>query len=248
MSSTVKAFVEYIHAKERNSTRPGGGTYTSYNAKLQDPDTGKVLEQWFQFGFNVPKNSQGRAMVVGDYIQVTAESHGDAQRVVDGSLKIHPNPPARPGNPDKQEAAPAKSSGGYKAPTKEKSELFGNIGGYFTEDDVARIARSTALSAATTTVEMLLKNNALKVSEAQGAAGVVKRYDQVVTAIDKLATKYFFDLATGRQLEAHEDEGTVAGAQTSAEPLPNAEPTGGGEDFGDIPEDDFPEDSGEGFE
>ena len=85
-------------------------------------------------------------------------------------------------------------------------------------------------------VGKLLDHKALKVSEAQGAAGVAKRYEQVIASVDKLATKYFYDLATGRQLETHEDEGTITVDEVEQElvlDLPTDVPTMDDEDFDD---------------
>jgi hypothetical protein len=242
MSEKRRAFVEFILERER--TGRNGKPYTSWNVKLQDADTGAVDDTWYQFGFDQPEHN-GTKLDVGQYIQIEYDVHGDARRVVKGSLKISTAKSAadKPTNPDaKPEASKGGgSSGGGDKWGPKQSELFGTFGGNYTEDDIKRITFQSALDKAMRTVEVLNDLNGLKVSEAQGAAGVTKRYDQVLGIIDKLATKYYFDIATMRVIDDNEDEGTVS---AKSDPLPDAEPS-----QDELLDDDgFPEDEPDDFE
>ncbi len=96
--------------------------------------------------------------------------------------------------------------GGAKVKT---SELFGEIGGYNTEDDIRRMSYAAAREDAVETVKMLLENNGLKLVTADSKAGFATRFDVITSAIDKLTVEYFFDAATGRKLDTVADAGTV---------------------------------------
>jgi hypothetical protein len=202
---TVIGFVEKINEKNGNSPR---GPWTAYSVKIQDATTGDVNPLWFQFGFEKPGFAEG------DYIEFEAEPKNDkAAQFVAGSGKKPKNPPAKP-------AAPAKTGGGgggFKAAKVTKSELFGDIGGYNTEDDIKRITLACSRTAAVDVIIALLEHDALPMSGAKSKAGQSKRYAEVLAMIDKLTVRYFFDNATGRLLNDIDDEGAVGREE---QPLP----------------------------
>ena len=117
------------------------------------------------------------------------------------SFEKKKNAPARPKKA--AEVLPMTGSGSVSA-------LFGNIGGYFSEDDVRRITFAAARGDAVRLVTALLSEKALPMSTANTKAGVAKRYDEITAMVDKLTVKLFYDTATGRTLESIEDEGKLA--------------------------------------
>lgn len=203
--SEVIAFVEKLSSK--SGTNRLGRPYTLHSMKLQSAD-GNVLEGWFQLGFNAPTFREG------DYVKLEAKPKGANFEVVEGSVKVSKNPPAKPASPVSGNSGPVASSsgsGGYtpRAANVKTSELFGDIGGYNTEDDIRRMSYSAARSDALKAVELLLANDGLKLVKADSKAGSQARFDLITEAIDKLTVEFFFDAATGRKLEAVADSGTV---------------------------------------
>jgi len=241
-----------LYSKERQSKKDGS-SYRTYNAKIQDAETGDVDEQWYQLGYELPKY-KGKELEKGDYIQVDWEQNRDARKVVKGSLKISGKPPAKPDSPESEKPARNSGGGGNGGGSKRgwgstrQSEIFGEVGGQYSDDDLIRILRGQALELATKRISVLLTDfgngPSLKISAAAGAAGSALRYDQVNAAVDKLATKIFNDLLTGRFLEQNEDEGEVK--EVKEDPLPDAKPATQDLDFdddlpplGDEDDDDF---------
>lgn len=202
---TVIGFVDKINEKNGQSAR---GAWTAYSIKIQDATTGDVNPLWFQFGFEKPGFAEG------DYIEFQAEPKNDkAAQFVAGSGKKPKNPPAKPAAPE------AAKKGGWGGKAKvTKSELFGDIGGYNTEDDIRRISLSSARTAAVDVIIALLEHDALPMSGAKSKAGQSKRYAEVLAMIDKLTVRYFFDSASGRLLADIDDEGAVGREE---QPLPD---------------------------
>jgi hypothetical protein len=206
----VEGYVSYLH--EKPGRGKNGKPYKLYSVKLIDQETGEEGDTWYGFGFDKPpfkddKTTEGN----GDYVrfEVTEDQYG--LKYVEGSGSIvRKNTPARPKKADAKAAvAPA---GGKKAVT---SELFGDIGGYNTEDDIRRMSFSNARGDAIKTVEMLLANDALVTSSAKTKGGQAKRFEELLAAVDKLTVKFFFDSASGRLLNTVAD--TVAAPQAQGE-------------------------------
>ncbi len=235
MTVTVTGFVAKIF--ERSGTS-NGRDWTAYSAKIQDAKTGDELPLYYQFGFDKPNLKEG------DYVQFKAEPKDDKAAQADpATVKHGKNPPARP-ETKKQESKGGGKKGGWGGGGAKvtKSELFGDIGGYNTEDDIRRMSLSNSRDAAVATVTALLEHDALPMSAAKNKGGQAKRYDEILSQIDKLTVKFFFDAATGRVLEHVSDEGTV---DTSAKgELPEDSDDDGFEE----PEQPVPGDEDDGFE
>lgn len=210
--STV-AFVQKINSK--SGTGRNGKPYTLWSMKLSDKE-GNELPGWYNCGFNAPNCKEG------DYIKLEATPKGQNFDVNIASIQTSKNPPARA-----KSAAPAANSGGARATTK-TSELFGDIGGYNTEDDIRRMSYSAARSDAIKVVGLLLENKGLPMSSATGKAGTAARYDEIISMVDKLTVAMFYDAATGRKLETVQDVG-ITEVEGDGD-LPDTEPE---DDFDD---------------
>ena len=210
---TFKGFVGYIHEKTGTNSR---GAWSAYSVKLVD-EHGNEDPNWYRFGFDKPpleddKSTDGK----GSYVQFEAEKDGEGvYKYVQGSGTF-PEAPARTAK-----ASPAKRGGGnYRSgggggPKTKTSALFGEIGGYTTEDDVRRIGMSHAQEMAISTVNLLLENKALPVTGASTKAGESKRFKEIKAEIDKLTIEFYFDTATGRKVDTVQDSGLVT--ETAAE-------------------------------
>ena len=211
--SEVIGFVEKLSSK--TGTNRLGRPYTLHSMKIQDPN-GQVIEGWFQLGFNPPPCQEG------DFVKLDATPNGANFAVTEGSIKVSKNPPAKPASPARGQSNTVAASGGsgsYARATVKTSELFGDIGGYNTEDDIRRMSYSAARSDALKAVELLLANDGLKLIKADSKAGSQARFDLITSTIDKLTVEFFFDAATGRKLESVADSGQVNVAGGN-DPLP----------------------------
>jgi hypothetical protein len=188
---SVTGFVVKLNMKQGQSQR---GPWTLYSLKLQDK-SGQELPGWYSCGFKQPSCKEG------DYVKLDANPKGSNWDVVEGSIRVSKNPPAMP-------ASSGRSGGGGGGPAAAKSktsELFGEIGGYNTEDDIRRMSYSAARTVAVDVVKLLVDVGALKLVKASSKAGVEKNYDIITAAVDKLTVEYFYDAATGRKLETVAD-------------------------------------------
>jgi hypothetical protein len=229
MSKNIIGFVAKLNVKKGTSRK--GKPYTLYSMRLTDK-SGEEIDAWFQCAFDKPECQEG------DYIQVpvTARDDGNYDVVVNG-IKVSKNPPANPS------AKKRSAGGGTKASGTPTSDLFGEIGGYNTEDDIRRMSYTAARSHALEAVGLLLEHGGLKLVKADTKAGTASRFDLITEAIDKLTIEYYFDAAGGRKLETVSDsfEATPEGDG----PLPDAE--GDAEEldrlsFEDEAEDEFAQD------
>ena len=201
---------------EKSGTGSTGKPYTLYSFQMVDKD-GNKLPGYYQCGFNKP------ACKDGDYVKLEVTAKGNNWEVTKDSIKTSKNPPAMPTIAEEKKSGGYKGGGGGGAKTT-KSDLFGDIGGYNTEDDIRRMSYSAARTTATEVVKMLLEHDALKLVKADTKAGAASRFDLITAAVDKLTVEYFYDSATGRKLESVVDAG---------EPVPEGD--------GDLP-DTTPED------
>lgn len=196
--STI-AFVEKVNS--RSGTGRNGKPYTLYSLKLMD-DHGQSLPGWYNCGFDKP------ACQERDYVKLEATPKGDNFDVVKGSIKVSKNPPKAPQSEYEQKRAA--SGGGGRAATVKTSELFGQIGGYNTEDDIRRMSYSAARSDALRLVEILVSEKALALPAATSKAGAASRFDIITEAVDKLTVEFFFDAATGRKIGDPEGDAVAA--------------------------------------
>lgn len=188
-----KGFVAKVFERSGTNAR---GAWVARSFKIASPD-GTEDPMFFQLGFNTECPFKE-----GDYIKFNAEPKDDkAMTFVKGTGKVVKNPPKRSSS-----AAP---SGGRSAPQTKDSDLFGQIGGYNTEDDIRRMSYSAARSDAVALVGLLLEHDALPMSKANSKAGTAKRFEEIGAILDKLTVEFFFDAASGRKLDSVDDAGTV---------------------------------------
>jgi len=201
MTHAVKGFVAKIFKKEGTSKK---GPWTAYSFKVELED-GNEDPYFYQFGFSEPPFAEG------DYIQFSATDKDDRARTyTEGSGKIVKNAPAR-SQKEKSGSGGGGGRGNYGGggAKVKTSELFGEIGGYNTEDDIRRMSYSAARGDAVTLVAAMLEHKALPMSEAQTKAGVAKRFEAISEMVDKFTVEFFFDSASGRKLETVADGGVV---------------------------------------
>lgn len=197
--STI-AFVEKVNS--RSGTGRNGKPYTLYSMKLMD-ETGSSLPGWYNCGFDRPPCQER------DYVKLEATPKGDNFDVVKGSIKVSKNPPKAPTSEYEQKRN-ASGGGGGRAATVKTSELFGQIGGYNTEDDIRRISYMNARSDALRLVDILVSEKALALPAATSKAGAASRFDIITEAVDKLTVQFFFDAATGRKIGDPEGDAAKA--------------------------------------
>ncbi len=204
---TVEGFVTYIHANKGESSK---GPWTSYSVKLVDA-AGVEDPLWYRFGFEAPGFRDDRTTEnKGDYIRFEADLNTDGKSAafVEGTGDvIVKNLPART-IPEKKGSGsgPKRSNAGGARPKTKHSDLFGEIGGYNTEDDIRRITLASVREAAQRQVTLLLSADALPLTRTTGKANVAVRYAESDAAVNKLTVQYFIDQATGRVLEDATEE------------------------------------------
>lgn len=191
MSETIKGFVVKV-PERREGKKKDGTPWFKHSFKMSDDD-GNEIEEWFQMGFNKPIPFKE-----GDYITVDAKL-GDWGYEVAGGKIINSEAPEKPKT----------AMGGGGSSKSKHSEIWGEIGGYNTEDDISRMVYRCAREDAIRAVEILGKLDSLPVSEAKGPTGAKKRYEQTLAIIDKLTKRFIADAVTGRVLEHVADEGEV---------------------------------------
>ena len=191
MGTRIEGFVKKIFEKSGRSAR---GAWTAHSFKIESAQ-GEEDKYFYQLGFNNPPKFDE-----GDFISFEYEDKDDTARTF---IKGTGNKPA----PPEKEAPPAKNYKG--AATVKSSELFGDIGGYNTEDDIRRMSYSSCRGDAISVVGLLLANDALPMSGAKAKAGQAKRFAEINAMVDKLTVEYFFDAASGRKIDIIQDGGTV---------------------------------------
>lgn len=191
-------FVATIFARDLPSKFKGKKS-TAYSFKLEN-DNG-TDGPWINFGFEEPPFQQG------DYIEVEAEENENGYLTyVKGSGKQIKNPPARAA------AKPAGRANGSQNAGKGSSEVSAGTaatatGSSVSGQDSAGVDRQTQIvlqhsqEMAIAAVSVLLTHDGLPMSKAQTAAGIAKRYEEVMAMIDKLTRKFYDDVVTGQLLK-----------------------------------------------
>ena len=202
MSEAKEGFVVKIFTNDGTNSR---GPWFAKSFKIESAD-GTEDPMFFQLGFN-----KECPFVEGDYIKFAADpKDAKAMTLVEGSgSKVDPaNAPTRA---EKPKGGGGKGKGGFGGggAKVKTSELFGEIGGYNTEDDIRRMSYSAARSNAIDVIGMLLEHDALPLGGTKGKAGQPKRFEQITQAVDKLTVEYYYDSASGRKLETVADAGVV---------------------------------------
>jgi len=208
----VEGFVVRMFEKSGTNSR---GAWTAYSIKIADAG-GTEDARFFQFGFSKPPfKTDVETNGNGDYVRFQAEVKDEkVAQFVKGSGEIVKNPPARAA---KVESRP--TGGGRSSAKTKTSELFGDIGGYNTEDDIKRMSLSAARTAAIAAAGLLLQHDGLPMSGGKNKSHVEKRFSEITAVIDKLTVAYFFDSANGRLLDMVADTRGVS--QTTVAPLPD---------------------------
>lgn len=184
MSNTAEGYVVKIFTKTGNSAR---GKWVADSFKIQD-DAGNEDPFFYRLGFR-DKGSLDTppAIQEGQYIKFSWTDNDDKSRdFVKGSGKIVSGKEGAP-------AAPQRTGGGT-APTSNTQQ---------------NIHYQNSRGHAVELVGLLLENDALPKTGAKTAAGVAKRYDEIVEAVDKLTVKFFNDLETFRLFDTVADSGVV---------------------------------------
>lgn len=175
-----------------------GKKNTAYSFKLEGDDGAE--SPWINFGFDEPPFAQG------DYIEVEAEENEKGYiNYVKGSGKQIKNPPARAaakpaGRASRSPGAGAGSgtaSSAVAAPVS--GEAVSGTSGAGT-DRQTQIVLQHSQEMAISAVNVLLTHDGLPMSKAQTAAGIAKRYDEIIAMFDKLTRKFYDDVVTGELL------------------------------------------------
>ena len=198
MSQERIGFVEKIFKNEGTS---GKGPWYAYSFKIASPE-GEVDPIYYQLGFN-----KEIGFKEGDYISFEADPKDDkSMTLVEGSGKILKNPPARKESEQTSKGKGNRGAGGGAKVTK--SDFFGDIGGYNTEDDIKRMTYSVARGHAIELVKVLIENDGLPSSVAKSKAGQASRFEEINAFVDKKTVEFFYDGGL-RKLETVADAGVV---------------------------------------
>lgn len=211
MSNTAEGYVVKIFTKTGNSAR---GKWVADSFKIQD-EAGNEDPFFYRLGFR-DKGALDTppAIQEGQYIRFSWTANDDKSRdFVQGSGKIVSGKQAAPAAP----SAPQD----VRTSNTQQNIHYQNSRGHAVE-----------------LVGLLLENDALPKTGAKTAAGVAKRYDEIVEAVDKLTVKFFNDLETFRLFDTVADSGVV---DTSADgALPDDELETNSPDTEDDFDDDIP--------
>jgi hypothetical protein len=201
MSGTITAFVEKLNSKTGQGAR---GPWTAYSMKVQTED-GTVLPDWYQLGFTSP------AFEEGSFIKFDWTLDGKYRKVDQSTVKVSKAKTAadKPTSEYAAKSGGGSGGGGYAAAKVKTSELFGEIGGYNTEDDIRRMSWGNCRDAAISLVGILLANDALPMSVADSKAGKTKRFEEIEAYVAKKTVELYFDAATGRVIDQVGDAGVV---------------------------------------
>lgn len=193
------------------------GKWFSYSFALES----KPKDIWYNLGFNKKPN-----FFEGDFVQFTAEENANGYLTVVGEVTRAKNAPAR----DAGRASTAQS--GSDAPKQGSSEASGQGNtGVTTQTDGAdrqtQIVLQHSQEMAIAAVDLLLRNDALPMSEAKSKAGNAKRFDEILASVDKLTVKYFKDVVSARLLSSVVDMGVVSVKADGAIPDVKEKPKSG---------------------
>lgn len=209
MSNTVTGFVEKLNTKHSppGSPRP----WTAYSMKIMAED-GTVDDRWFGLGFEEPPCAEG------DFIQFEWAEKDGRNNVVKGSVQVSRKQREKPTSDYQAKKGSGGGGSSYSGPKSKTSELFGEIGGYNTEDDIRRMSWGNCRDAAVRMVGILVANNALPMSIADSKAGMAKRFEEINAYVNKKTVEFYFDAATGRVIDQVGDAGIVE--ESLPEPVP----------------------------
>lgn len=200
MSNEVIGFISRVGEQTGDGAK---GEWKKYSFQIMD-ENGTVSKEWYKGGF-LKKATDPVPVAEGNKVKFSYTVNDYGNQVDKGSLQVKNDVVA----PVKKEASKP-SYAPRKTAEAKKSDMFGDIGGYNTEDDIRRMALSNASTRAIELAALLLDNDALPVTTAKASKAVnAKRYEEVLAYVDKLTVKLFYDAATTRLLDNIEDEGEV---------------------------------------
>jgi len=206
MSESRKGFVEKIFKNEGKSAK---GPWFAISFKICD-ENNTVDPTFYQLGFNVEC-----PFSEGDYISFDADPKDDkSMTFVKGSGKKVSDSPTRAAGQSQKPSGGASSGGGAKV---KESDLFGEIGGYNTEDDISRMTYSVARGHAIELVGILLEHDALPSSVAKSKAGQASRFEEANAFVDKKTIEFYYDGGL-RKLDTVADAGVVDTSPDAAVP------------------------------
>ena len=221
----VEGYVQALFIKTGTNSR---GPWAAHSVKLANAD-GSENPVYFSFGFTRPpfqadaviQDKKKVAEGEGSYVRFEATMKDEKNaEYVDGSGQIVKNAPARTKKTYEKKGGAGR--GGYQKREPTKSAVFGMIGGYDTEDDIRRITFTAARRDATDIIRLLVEVKGLPLTGATTKAGEAKRYEEVLAAVNKLTTQFFYDAAQPqRVLSNNEDAGAVAAAPKATGELPD---------------------------
>lgn len=181
-------FRGFVKRINKKEGRGKRGPWFVNSVKLEKDD-GSEYDNWLSAGFNETPNFKE-----GEYVHIEAEQdNGGFWKIVNS--KVVKNAPAKasattPGRVDA--AAPGRSREStihYQSSRKDAIEVL----------------------------RLLIDKDALPVSGAKTAAGVAKRYEEIMALVDKLTVRYFKDVETFRVLDSVIDEGEDDGDSNEAQ-------------------------------
>jgi hypothetical protein len=162
-----------------------------------EKENGNEYEEWLSSGFEAPNFKEG------EYVTIEAAQNDKGYWQIKSS-KVLKNAPAK-----KSSAAGAGAS----------------VGGANSREST--IHYQSSRKDAIEVLRLLTDVDALPISGAKTAAGVAKRYEEVMALVDKLTVRFYNDVETKRILETVIDEGAADG-ETEADdeeidPTPEAD-------------------------
>jgi hypothetical protein len=144
-----------------------------------EKEDGTEYDDWISFGFDKPTVNEG------DYVSIETEADDKGYQKVKSVKKLK-NPPAKAAVP---------TTSGASTPAAASRD--------------ASIHYQSSRKDAIAVLGLLIAKDALPLTQAKVAAGVAKRYEEIMALVDKLTVRYYFDIGTQRVLANVADEGAV---------------------------------------
>lgn len=176
------------------------GKWFSYSFALE----GRPKDVWYNLGFNKKPTFQE-----GDFVQFTAEENANGYLTVVGEVTRAKNAPAR-NNAGAGAAEGTSDVGRQSSAVKGTNDTSPVVSGSDGADRQTQIVLQHSQEIATRVIDLLLRNDALPMSEAKSKAGNAKRFDEILASVDKLTVKYFKDVVSARLLSSVVDMGVVS--------------------------------------
>lgn len=192
----MRGFVTKLTSKSGTSPKTGRA-YTKYSFIVEDEQGNE--SGWITYGFEKPPFSEG------NFIEFEVTENNGFKDYKKGSGKIISNPPP------KASARASTANSGPSTGSGNAKERPAAVGGVEAgpADRQTQIVLQHSQEMAIAAVNVLLTHDALPIIGTKSKAGEAKRFEEIVSAIDKLTVKFHNDVATGRLLGAVADMGIV---------------------------------------